>query len=469
MLDKLQNKPWLLFILLAFALRFTSFFPYVIDHDESTYIIIAQQWLQGKIPYVDNIDVKPIGIYIVFAFLLKIVQSVWVIRIGAAIAIGLTANYLNRGALQYFGRSSGCGVGYLYVFLASLHKWSWSANTEIFFLLFSAAGLYHFIKAKKTKEYLLVGLLFGIGFIFKYHILFELIAFLFVFILMVKVNIWTKIKRSLLLFIGLIIPVMSVLMVYAGMGFFQEIWEATYHIPTRYSSTFNLWKALSFMGEFYLSLLPFSLLFFIGLVFAAKKRKITMLIFACSWLIFGWAGILSTGKNYFHYYFQALPSLCFFIPTLLDNLASARIDTFTHFLSRHTALVILLACLTTNLNQYFQLTKSAPYLNEVIDLIDNDLGPEDLVYTNHQNILYFLLDRDVPTRYTHTSLIYKSDLAQAFGIDPVKEIHSIVSQKPKYYLFRGTVPVGFQNDVNEHCSIIRTFNSNLHLYKRRGS
>ncbi len=51
------------FAILSVALRFFSFFPSVLDHDESTYLEIAREMLEGKALYVDLIDIKPPGIF----------------------------------------------------------------------------------------------------------------------------------------------------------------------------------------------------------------------------------------------------------------------------------------------------------------------------------------------------------------------------------------------------------------------
>ncbi|HEX5625100.1 MAG TPA: hypothetical protein VFX48_03710, partial [Saprospiraceae bacterium] len=50
------RSPWLVLPLLAILLRFFSFFPSVIDHDESTYIVIAKALLEGQTYFKDVID-----------------------------------------------------------------------------------------------------------------------------------------------------------------------------------------------------------------------------------------------------------------------------------------------------------------------------------------------------------------------------------------------------------------------------
>ena len=52
---------------LSLVMRFFSFFPSVMDHDESTYLVIADALRQGNVYLRDVIDTKPIGIFTLFA------------------------------------------------------------------------------------------------------------------------------------------------------------------------------------------------------------------------------------------------------------------------------------------------------------------------------------------------------------------------------------------------------------------
>ena len=56
-------------ILLAVVIRWPSFLPSVINHDESTYIIIGDGLLHGQAYLVDSYDTKPVGIFLVYALL----------------------------------------------------------------------------------------------------------------------------------------------------------------------------------------------------------------------------------------------------------------------------------------------------------------------------------------------------------------------------------------------------------------
>ena len=63
------NYQKVLFVLVALSvlLRFFSFFPSVMDHDESTYLVIANEMLHHKTLYTDLIDIKPPGIFLLYA------------------------------------------------------------------------------------------------------------------------------------------------------------------------------------------------------------------------------------------------------------------------------------------------------------------------------------------------------------------------------------------------------------------
>jgi hypothetical protein len=59
------------FIALSLIMRFFSFFPTLISHDEGTYFVIARELFQGKIYFADLVDTKPIGIFLVLGLFIK--------------------------------------------------------------------------------------------------------------------------------------------------------------------------------------------------------------------------------------------------------------------------------------------------------------------------------------------------------------------------------------------------------------
>ena len=72
MLEKILKsnaQVFLVFVAASILLRFLSFHYSVIDHDESTYLIIADAVLNGSYLYADVIDTKPPGIFLAFGLI----------------------------------------------------------------------------------------------------------------------------------------------------------------------------------------------------------------------------------------------------------------------------------------------------------------------------------------------------------------------------------------------------------------
>ena len=61
---------WLAII--ALLLRFPFFFRDYIDRDESTFILVAQSWVDGHLPYTQLWDVKPPLTFLFFATIIQI-------------------------------------------------------------------------------------------------------------------------------------------------------------------------------------------------------------------------------------------------------------------------------------------------------------------------------------------------------------------------------------------------------------
>lgn len=458
-----HSTIFLIFCLLAVFFRLTSFLPVVIDHDESTYIIIADQWMQGVLPYVGTLDVKPIGIYGVFYGFLSIIKSVWFIRFMTALVIGSTGFLLYRIYFQLFqNRWQSLIAGTLYLWLISLHKWGWSANTEIYFVLCSVLALWVLLQSNKLSQYFIVGLILGAGFLFKYHIVFDILAFvIFDFFRRISWKNW--LTHWSIAFAGFLLPYTIVAFLYYSANHLDAYVFATYTIPSQYASDFSMGKALGFFGEYFLSFAPISLVYFYSLYFLLKRSHIEKetAILLSGWSLLAWLGILSTGKLYFHYYIQFLPPFCLvagLVPQFWSKLNSIR------FSLRKVVATIIIAALISNGSQYLQLFKKNDPTKEIASIIRADTDTNDYIYTNDKNILYFLSGTKIPTKYVHTSLLYKDDLAEAYEIDRNSELERIIKTNPAYIVLREPVPQ-WQAIIEESYQAVQQF-AEVTLYRR---
>ncbi|MBK8501277.1 MAG: glycosyltransferase family 39 protein [Saprospiraceae bacterium] len=457
------------FALVSILIRLPTFFPTVIDHDESTYIIIASQLLEGKIPYVDNLDVKPIGIYLVFALILKISNSIIAIRLIAALVIALSAFLIYRIHFILFSYDRvAMASGLLYVVCASLHKWSWSANTEIFFQCFSVIALYLLLIARKPVHLMIFGLVTGLGFLIKFHIAFDILAFTVFYFFWRGKRFIPWLSDMMLSFVFFLVPILCLVLIYSKLGYLNELQFAMIAIPSGYASDIGIGHIVQFIAEYYLSFSPVVLLMMVGMWRAFKNRWMMQpqwVLFGL-WTVTGWLGIAITGKFFFHYYFQALPAMCLFALTwfmITDDHYGGRIRSY---LEKSAGWIFCLLMVTSWLNQYLQVVRKLDTTRIIYDELKEQWRPDDRIYTTGKNILYYLLKTSPPTRYVHTSILYEPSLKQAYRVNSDSEMINIVNLQMDYYVVPEEMHPILKDDIRENFSFIKRFPDDLDLYKR---
>ena len=130
------------------------------------------------------IDIKPPGIFLILAgFQAVFGYSIFVLRLLATLWISVTAFMIYKTAnLAVKDKRASLASGIIYIFLIS--TWSYyglSITPEIFFNLFTISALYLLLKKQSPLNYMLAGLLTGMGFMVKYLVLFDFTAFMFFF------------------------------------------------------------------------------------------------------------------------------------------------------------------------------------------------------------------------------------------------------------------------------------------------
>ncbi|MEO0339739.1 MAG: glycosyltransferase family 39 protein, partial [Bacteroidota bacterium] len=286
---KQQGFVFLLFCLGAIVLRVFSFFPTVINHDESTYIVIADAMLKGQVYFVDVIDTKPIGIFLIYAGLMSVFgKSIFLLRLWTAIFMGATAFLLYK-AHRTFGSKehSAIASGVIYLLITSIFKFfGVSPNTECFFNLFTMLSLWLILRQKGGLEYVGAGLSLGLGFAIKYVVGFDGLAFaLFLFIKQVQKNkkwllFWW---RAAALAIGFFAVLFGVYKYYADLGALDDFIFHTVEVPKTYPKEIPWFIHIKFMGDFFLRFLPISLFYFT--VFLNKSINRNLLLLGGLWSI----------------------------------------------------------------------------------------------------------------------------------------------------------------------------------------
>lgn len=464
--------------MLAVILRFFSFFPSVIDHDESTYLEIARMLLSGKILYVDMVDIKPPGIFLILAGLQAVFgYSLFVIRLLVALWIGLTAFlvYLTAKQLHNEERSS-LAAGIIYIFLIS--TWSFyglSITPEIFFNLFTILALYVLLSKQHAVKYFWAGLLAGTGFIIKYLVLFDFTAFMVYMLFLATPSLREKkIPRVILVIIlaaaGFLLPFGIMNLLYYLSGHFEDLKNIVYLAPAKYPSAFEPWKMLKYLLDFQLRFLPVFLMFYYVLFrkkFSEDKIPATGRLLV-AWLLMALVAVILAGKTFGHYTIQLMLPVSL-IAGLLFHPSITWPFKKEPVLSRKTGFVIIavLIVAVSAMKIEYMVRKDVPA--EIADYLRPKLGKEDNIYTgNYHHIIYYLLKKDSPTKYVHRSLLLSENHIRALNINAAEEFRQIMDRQPAYIIVRDEFPDSLMNNyIHINYIVEKEFEGGVYLYARK--
>jgi 4-amino-4-deoxy-L-arabinose transferase-like glycosyltransferase len=467
----------ILFCIGSVLIRFLTFFPSVINHDESTYLVIAQELLKGKLLYVDTIDVKPPGIFLIMVLLrLLFGNSVFMIRLITSLVIGFTSYLIFKVKLNNGGnRKAAMAAGFIYIFMLSVFTfYGVSVNTETYLNLFTISGLLFLLRKKKLLNFLVAGLLLGCGFIIKYVVLFDLMAFiLFLMIISRQEARILALKPYLnyvVLIVSFMIPFGLINLYYYLIGHYDEFLFHSFEVSRNYPVERNAAGVIKYILDFHVRFLPVIFFFYYCLFDKSIKTKNikTEKLLVAIWVIFDLVVILYPGKYFGHYFIQLILPVSFFAGNFLDperKLPAVLKKVVTKPIGYILIIILVLVIIFTQKKDYID---KPDYPRQISKYLAAQLNENDIIYTgNYHHIIYFLLDKGSPTRYVHRTLIRAKHHVESLKINTYDEIERIINADPAYIINKGKS--GFtelQEFIDQNYILIKTFDKDIYIYRR---
>lgn len=465
--------PVLGLLTVAVVFRFFSFFPSVINHDESTYILIGREILHGKHYFVDVIDTKPIGIFLFYTVFQWLVgHSIFLFRFLVAIGVGLTGFGLFAIVDQYLGNRKGAwlaGVGY--ILMTSIFTfYGVSPNTELFFTGFTVIALWLLLGGRQWWRFLLAGGALGIGFMIKYVVAFDALAFGLLGIWLAHRRAgkwWQGLWGGVIMLVSFLVPFALVFQYYRLLGHDAEFLYYTFEVPGRYPVDRLWWEGIIYYLDFIARFLPITGLAIFTLV-KGKKYLGDLYPFFIVWLfldglIIGWPG-----KSFGHYFIQWMPPIC-----LLAGIAGSQNLAFFDQLKKiplrwrwGLALVATVALLFTQKKDYLDKWDHA---KDTADALEKRLEGGDQIYTgNYHHILYYLLEKETPTPYVHRTLLWAPHHISALEIDLEKETRQILALRPRFLTLEYVPPPTLLADsLYKYYQPVDTIGGRVTIYEHR--
>lgn len=478
-MDFIKDKTLWYLLGITVLVRLPLFFPTVIDHDESTYLVIANELLKGKRLYVDLIDLKPPGVFWFFAALQWLFgKSIILVRIVDALLIGGGAYLLFRMQKHFKGTDKMAWMtATFFIAMNTLHYFSLSFNTEHLMTFLTLVGFSILLKNDSHLRAFLCGLVMGLGFIVKYLVLFDIMA-LGVFFLVwtwqqtssVKASLqWAMQKGGLMLAGFLVVPLLTF-----SYFFFGDNYDAfhfiTFVAPGNYAEPVRLTERFRFFIDFHL-LYFFYLPFFYWILFKKGKRKEdgAIRLLGAIWFVFMLLSVQATGKMFPHYLLQVTPVVSLMAGRSFPLIPFLKkVDRVTWRGKSVWAFILAtLILLGISLN-YFSRTIRKDYPKQIYHWMKPRLPEGALIYpANTFQVLYYLTDQSPLTPYVHSTLMVREGHVRTLEIDLDYWLDEIKGQNPFYILVEKEYEIeSFQAYIEEHYELEKTFKNRFHIWKR---
>lgn len=449
----MPTRPFYIFLfLLAFStlLRWGTFSHSVINHDESTYIVIADEMLRGETYLKESIDTKPVGLFWLYAAMVTVTGgSIIGIRFLASFVIALTAFFLFRAGRKATASSRvGWAAGLSYPLILSIFTfYGISPNTELFFNCFTAAAIMLAIPeliarwedASTVKlsigRYALVGVLLGYAVIIKPVAAAEALA-IGLFLLYwgwQKERFFEAVFRACLpMTLAFTIPILVVIGYYAQLDMLEELYFYNWEVSRRYPVDKAWYLRLKYMGDYCLRYFPLVLLAIAA--YREKKRDRPWQHFLILQLALVSLVVVLPGKTFGHYQVQMGPALCALAACwwLPERKEQAWLRKFS---LRKGMMALLIACgligighATAYYFKYDQAAAATAWLKKNIEEGDRFL----MLKNNH--IVYHLMDQPAPSPYVHSTLLYYDHHIRNMEVDLDTEAKRIADDSMLRYV-----------------------------------
>lgn len=471
-----QQVIFLFFIVAAIVLRFFSFFPSVLDHDESTYLIIGRDILNGKLLYTDITDTKPVGIFIFYAALEFLFgSSIFMKRLVFAVIVGITGYLISRVSIKFFKQNKvAFAAGLIYILYTSI--WSYhgrSPNTELLFNLCTISTLLLF-QTKRYINYIAGGLIIGIGFIIKYLVLFDVAAFLlFFFIVEIKElgskSFWSVFVRYVVAGLSFLLPFALVNLCFWMGDNFQNFYFITYELPGNYGGSPSWKRYFTMLLDLTAKFLPISIIVFYVLFNRKKPIETKYKWFFALWIFAVLVAIYVPGKEFSHYTIQLMLPLSllagiFFHPDFKKDRITTKL--YSRKIGIPIMIVVLVVVQIVSLqNEVLQ----TDYNREIAKYLEDEMDDDDKVFVaNYQQIIYYLLDIESPTKFIHSNLLF-TDTHKVFNINGEEEIKRIINTNPKFILIQRKNEL-VEELIKDNYQLVAKFkNDQVLVYQLNGS
>ena len=408
----------------------------IIQGDEQFYLLVGRQMTMGALPYVDIFDVKPIGLFLIYALANRlVVDPVWGYQLLAALSVCLTACVLFTIARRLTSFAAALGAACAYVAWLTVFQ-GIGGQSPVFYNLpmtCAAALLMRAVASDDDNGLTMRGaaimLLTGAALQIKYTVVFEGLFFGLALLWLGSARGWSigALASNATLWVGCALaPTLAAFLTYAEMGHAAEFAQDNFlSFFNRNIDRGQFLTALARLAAQLIALSPFWCCAAIARrrlrsAEGAGRREIAGL--------FGWAGAAVLG-----YLLGGTWSEHFVMPLLapLSLLGAFAIDAAANRKGAVMRLVGIGLIAGFGRSLCERATEGGKRdIGRVAQIVAPYLGRSCLYVINAPSSLYLLTNSCLPSRYVFPSHLLSQKYAGSLGSDPRQEMRLLLARRP---------------------------------------
>lgn len=171
-----NRTTFIILFLVSLFTRFPFFFRDYVDRDESTFILVAQSWVEGNLPFTELWDVKPPLTFFFFASIIYAFgKSIFTIRLFGVVLVAISSFFTSRIGAYLSTKKIGFWCGIAAVLLQSLFGSLQGVMSEHITMAFFMPAVYILIKRQSFLWVFFGGLLMGIAVMVKLNMAYAIL------------------------------------------------------------------------------------------------------------------------------------------------------------------------------------------------------------------------------------------------------------------------------------------------------
>lgn len=487
---------WLCAGLLVFAMlmRLPFFFQSVIDWDESTFILMGQDILDGHLPYTELWDNKPPLTFAFFAMVLSLWKSLVAVRLAGAFAVFVSAYLTFLVGRHIWGNQTGTlGAVITIVFISLAHSGQATSSEIIALVPLMGALTVLVTKGVNASSCFVIGLLISLAVLVRLNLGYLAVLVGTVIVFRSWAGGWNLVMRNTGAYVVAgVVPLGVVMLPYVISGEEQLFLKSVFVAPLRYTEAYGstLSSVLSLVKKS-VSASNVSLLLGVlgGLVCIGRQwsaydgdQKLGLGSIANVSLGIG-CSIIFGGASHPHYVIQLIP---------ISSLVAACVMVWL-LRSRYQKMVLVLCVVgfvwltKPILKQYVIVGSTLARGSSVFSdegyqiaayLGGKNLGGEKIYMVNYPIVYWLLGKKPIRKSVTHPSLIEREYLLKVFlgkDVSTESEMIALLRQRPLYVVknsgdsyLRGLAGRLLAEQLSADYEVVKVFND-AYIYKRRGS